>query len=223
MTWLYKLERKFGRFAIPNLMLYVTGAMLVVFLLTYLLSYPVYLLLDLNRSAILSGQVWRLVTFLFVPVSGGVITNLLYLYMNFSIGTALEDAWGSFRFNVFYLCGMLSAILTMILLGSGSNYYLNLTMFLAYAYLYPNQEFLLFYVLPIKAKYLALVDWLLILAALIVGPWSGRLGVVLAVANFFLFFGGDFFSQIRAQMGWWKARRNFRRNNNNRGNDFRPY
>lgn len=212
-NWIYKLERRYGRFALPNLMLYITGTMLVVFLLTYFTGYNIGAVLDLRRSAVLSGQVWRLISFVFVPSSSGVLGTLLYLYFNYAIGTALEDAWGSFKFTFYYLCGALSAILTMFLLGYGTSYYLNLTMFLAYAYLFPNQEFLLFFVLPIKAKYIALIDWLLIIAAFIQGPWSGRLGIVLALANFFLFFGGGFLRQIRAQIGWWKTRRNFRRKN----------
>ena len=215
MTWLYKLERKYGRYAIPNLMVYITTTMLVVFLLTYFLNYNVYSLLDLSRAAIARGQVWRLITFIAVPASGGIFGTLIYLYFNYTIGTALEDTWGSFKFNVFYLCGMLSAIITMVLLGYGSSYYLNLTMFLAYAYLYPDTEFLLFFVLPIKAKYIALVDWLLILVSFIGGSWASRLGVALALLNFFLFFGGPVIKQIKAQIGWWKTRRNFRRHNQN--------
>ncbi len=214
MKWLYKLERRFGRYAIQNLMMYITLTMGVVFLLQYLTGYNLYGVLDLNRAAILQGQVWRLITFIFIPQNGsGILFTLIYLYFNYAIGMALEDAWGSFKFNVYYLCGMLSAILTMALLGFGSSYYLNLTLFLAYSYLYPNQEFLLFFILPIKAKYIALVDWLVLLVSFIAGPWAARLGIALALLNFFLFFGGDFTRQLRNQLGWWKTRRNFRKGN----------
>lgn len=214
MKWLYKLERRFGRYAIPNLMMYITLSMGMVFLLQYFTGYPLSGLLYLDKGAILQGQLWRLITFLFVPGSaGGVLGGLLYLYLNYMLGMALEEYWGSFKFNVYYLCGILSAYLTMVLLGQGSNYYLNLTLFLAYAYLNPNQEFLLFFVLPVKVKYLALVDWLLLAVLFVQGPWAARLGVALALVNFFIFFGDNFFRQLRQQISWRKTRRNFRRGN----------
>lgn len=214
MKWLYKLERRFGRYAIPNLMMYITLSMGMVFLLQYFTGYGLSGLLALDRGAILQGQLWRLITFLFVPGStGGILGTLLYLYLNYMLGLALEEYWGSFKFNLYYLCGILSAYATMALLGFGTNYYLNLTLFLAYAYLNPNREFLLFFVLPVKVKYLALVDWLLMLVLFIQGPWAARLGIALALLNFFIFFGGDFLRQLRNQIGWWKTRRNFRRGN----------
>ena len=91
-NWIYKLERRYGRFAIPNLMLYITGTMLVVFLLTYFTGCNIGAVLDLRRSAVLSGQVWRLISFVFVPSISGVLGTLLYLYFNYAIGTALAQA-----------------------------------------------------------------------------------------------------------------------------------
>lgn len=220
MKWLNKLERKFGRYAIPNMMLYIIATMAVVFVLDQVaLSNGISLFgwLTLERGYIFAGQVWRLITFLFIPSGGSPFGVILSLYFLYIVSTALEDAWGSFAFNVYYITGALMAILTMVLLGYGTNQYLNLTLFLAFAAIYPDREFLIFFVLPVKAKYIALLDWLIFIGsfvnALFGRDWGAALSIVLALFNFFLYFGGDLWRQLRNQLSWWKTRRNFRRKN----------
>lgn len=165
---LEKLERKFGKFAIKGLMKYVVIVYAVGFI-TYLINpefYYQWLMLDIDK--VLQGQVWRLVSFIIQPIeSDSVILTLLMLYVYFSLGTALERVWGSFRFNMFYFSGVLFNILAVIVIyvityavtGYGVSYpitlyYLNMSMFLAFAAIFPDIQFLLMFLIPVKAKYM---------------------------------------------------------------------
>ena len=154
-----------------------------------------------------------MVTFLFLPPNSSPIWILFSLYFYCIIGNGLEGAWGSFRFNVFYLVGALAAILSGFLTGASVNEYLNLSLFLAFAALYPEHQVLLFFVLPIKIKWLALLDLVYFALALVLGSWSVRAAVLLALVNILLFFGGPLVRNLKQQAGYWKTRQNFRRNN----------
>lgn len=214
MGWINKLDRKFGRGGIPHLMYYVTATMLAVFLIELLfpqLGIAGWLYFD--RALILQGQLWRLITFAFLPPSSSVLWIVLSLYFYCLIGNALESEWGTFRFNVFYLCGIVGNILAGFVTGSAVNSVLNLSLFLAFAILYPNYQVMLFFILPIKVKYLALLDALYFAVQLIFGSWTVRLAVVVSLLNILLFFGGDFINTIRRESSYWKTRYNFRRNN----------
>ena len=223
MQWLNRLERKFGRFAIPNLMVYICLTMLAVFLLDVIIGIPVSSMIALSRAALLRGQIWRLVTFIFVPPASGVITILFALYFYYFISPSLEGAWGSFRFNAYYLCGMLGAVLAALISGWGSNTYLNLSLFLAFAQLFPEHQVLLFYILPVKVKYLAYVDWALFALSFITGlltrDWATCMAILMSLLNFFLFFGPDFTRRFRDNRRYSAVRKNWRnqmRNNQNR-------
>lgn len=164
------------------------------------------------------GQIWRLFTFIFVPPASSVLTLALALYFYYFIGSTLERVWGTFRFNVYYLCGLLGCMAAGLITGYGSNDYLNLSLFLAFAYLFPNHEVLLFFIIPIKMKYLAYLDWALFAISLIFGSWASRAAVIASLINFFLFFGPDIWYQIKMRRGN-ATQRNFRkyyRNNRNR-------
>ena len=106
---------------------------------------------------------------------------------------------------------MVCAWIACLLTGYADNTYLNLSLFLAYAAIFPNEEVLLFGILPLKMKYLALIDVLLFLRAFIAGGASVRITVVLCLLNVFLFLGGDLIQTIRRESQYWKTRRNFRR------------
>lgn len=166
MKFINKLERKFGRYAIHDLMkyiitLYVLGAVI------YLINpyfYGAYLSLDIRK--VLQGQIWRLVTFIIYPedISGGfgIFFFAIEMYLYYTIGRSLENAWGAFRFNLYYLSGILFNIVAAFILYFiiGGAYpmgltFINRSMFFAFAAIYPNVQFLLFYVLPVKVKYLA--------------------------------------------------------------------
>ena len=165
MNWISKLERKFGKYAIPNLMnyiiiLYIFGFILDTFAYGF---YEQYLALD--AYAILHGQVWRIFTFIIQPPSTNLIFVVFTMYLYYMIGRTLEYVWGTFRFNLYYFMGVafhiLAAMLTYFIFQVSlpiGTFYLNLALFFAFVSLNPNQQFLLFGILPIKAKYLAYLD-----------------------------------------------------------------
>lgn len=170
-----KLERKFGKYAIKNLMkyiviLYIAG--FVVQMMSSIKGVDIYsLYLSFNIDKILKGQIWRVVTFLIqAPDSSNIFFMLVSVYLYYMIGTSLENAWGSFRFNLFYFSGvlfnMLAAIIIFIVLLVWSGgiihftypiglEYIHLSMFLAFATIYSDAQVLLFFVIPVKIKYLA--------------------------------------------------------------------
>ena len=155
MNWLNQLERKLGRHYIPNLMKYLCFAMLGVFVLEYLpLPRSAYQLLYFNRELILRGEIWRLITFIFLPPSSSIIWVLFSLYFYYFLGTVLESYWGSARFNIYYAIGILGNIISGFILGVATNEYLNLSLLLAFAVLYPEHEILLFFFLPVKMRWI---------------------------------------------------------------------
>lgn len=211
MNWVYKLERKFGHICIHNLMLVVIVGQAMVYIAD-LLSPMVGISshLALVWPAVMSGQVWRLVTFIFVPSATSPLALVLTLYFYYLIGHALEQAWGDFRFNVYYLVGMAGAILAAVFTGWGTTYYLNLSLFFAFAMLYPDFGVLLFFIIPLKMKYLAIFSGALCALDFLFGAWSTKASILLALANFLLFFGGDFWRTAKREYGYWKNRRAWR-------------
>ena len=174
MNWLDKLERKFGRYAIPNLMYYIIILYGAGFVLNMLSPAFYYQYLSLDVGAVLSGQLWRVVTFIIQPPSDSLIFIVFALYLYYMIGMELERAWGAFRFNVYFFSGMLfhvvAAFLTYFVLKVSlpvNVWYLNMSLFFAFAALYPDMEFLLFFCIPVKAKWLALLNGLYFLYAIV--------------------------------------------------------
>ena len=210
----YDLERRLRRYSISNLMRYIVIGQGLVYILMYIwpsLGNTVYSMITLSRAAILHGQIWRLVTFIFTPPMTNPMFALFALYFYYLIGTGLEARWGKVRFNLYYAVGMLCAIIACLITGYADNAYLNLSLFFGYAALFPNEEVLLFMLLPIKIKYLALVDVLIYLRAFIVGGASERVTIVLCLLNVILFLGGDLLSTLRRESQYWKTRYNFRK------------
>ena len=211
----YDLERRLRRYTIFDLMKYIViGQGIVYVLMNFVwpsLGYQLYSMISLSRSAILRGQIWRLVTFVFVPPTSSPLFVLFALYFYYMIGSGLERRWGKVKFNLYYGIGMLCAIVACMLTGYADNTYLNLSLFFAYAALFPNEEVYLFGLLPLKMKYLAVLDALIYLRAFLVGPWSSRVTIALCLLNVFLFLGGDLMNTIRRESQYWKTRRNFRR------------
>ena len=167
MNFMNKMERKFGRYAIPNLMYYIVILYAVGVLVQMMAPafYIQYLMLD--ARAILHGQIWRVVTFMIWPPSGSLFFNLIAIYLYYNLGMTLERVWGTFRFNVYFFMGVIGHVLAALLIYiiTGQVYilttdYLNFSLFFAFAATFPEMQFYLFFVLPIKAKYLALFDGL---------------------------------------------------------------
>lgn len=209
MNFLNKLERKFGRFAISNLMLYIMmGQAIVLFFSMFTNSTALVDFIYFNPLLIIKGQIWRLVSFVFIPNTFSPIFFLFAAFLYYSIGGALERTWGEFKFNMYYLLGMIFNMLGLTIVQliffrpeyignafyastfSSITIYLNLSLFLAYAALYPDVQFLLYMIIPVKVKYLAFIDILLLAYRFITGGLSDRVLVVMSLLNFLLFFGG---------------------------------
>lgn len=165
MNWINKLERKFGKYAIPNLMYYIIILYAFGFVLGLFAPEFYYQYLSLDAAAILRGQVWRIITFIIQPPNTNLFFVFFTLYLYYMIGRQLEYVWGTFRFNLYFFTGVLlhviATLLTYLITGVSlplGTYYLNMSLFFAYAAIYPNQQFYLFMVLPVKVKYLAWLD-----------------------------------------------------------------
>ena len=149
MNWITKLERKYGRFCIPNLINILIGGQILVYAIELFVNQYISFYLSLSRSALFAGQIWRLFTFVLVPFSGGgPLSVVLGIYFTWFVGSALEREWGDFRFNLYVLLGMAGAWLACLLTGSADTYCLSLSLLLAFAMLYPELQVLLFFVIP---------------------------------------------------------------------------
>ncbi len=199
MKFLNKIERKFGRYAIKNLMRYVIGlyiAGVVIFMINPMVYFD-WLMLDFDKIA--QGQVWRLVTFLIQPIDDINFFILISLYLYYMIGNSLENAWGAFRFNLYFFSGVLFNILACGITYAITGFsflipldYVNQAMFFAFAALYPNLQLMLFFVLPIKIKYLAFIYAVIfgynVYEVVKGGLWWYGLAMLVAVANFLIYF-----------------------------------
>ena len=226
--WIYNMERKIGKYAIPNLInyfmiLYVATTVLSVFNPTFYYQY-----LSLDFQAIAAGQVWRIVSFILAPSSLKGFLNILFFVITINLyylfGHSLENAWGAFRFNLYFFGGIVLTILAELILflftGSAVYYgglgYVYQSMFFAFCTLFPDEQFLLYFVFPIKAKYLAALDGVLLLVQCIQDfaayDFASSIAIIVALANFLLFFWlykgmgrGMFFSKAQN-----KRRKQFR-------------
>lgn len=213
MNWLDKVERKMRWFAVPNLMMLLSGLMLAVFLLELALpeeAVSQYLWLDWN--AVRAGQLWRVLSFLILPPATSPFFLLFSLYFFCLMGNGLESQWGTSKFTLFYTVGALGTIIGSLFTGFATNQYLNLSLFLAFAAIYPNYTVMVFFILPVKVKYLALLDVLLYLYLFFQIGWPERVALLLSLANVLLFFSPDIFRHIRDYLAYRKTRQNFRRN-----------
>ena len=188
------------RFGVPNLMLYIGIGQVIVWLLASLFPL-VSFWLPLYAPLVLQGQIWRLVTFVFIPNSSNPFYLLIGCYFYFWIGQMLEREWGTAKFNLFYLCGVvLTAVYGMVagllsdfgLMFSFANiYYVNLSIFLIIATYYGEMQVLLFFVVPIKMKWMAIVDVVLVLVDALpwfrAGVWVMGLAFVPSIVNYFVF------------------------------------
>lgn len=209
MNWLNKLERKMGRLAIPNLMIWLIGAYTIGFVLTQILpSAALYLML--SPYHILHGQVWRLVTWIFMPTSSSMIDLLFFALLYYQLGMALERNWGTFRFNVYIFGGMLFTVLgafilygiMMLMTGNGvgaelisysiasgfSTNYIYMSIFLAFAVMYPNLQLYIMFIIPIKMKWMAVVYGVMTVIQFFTSGWAGKVAIFMSLLNFIIFF-----------------------------------
>ena len=196
--WMNKMERKFGRFAVKNLTMYLLicyGVGYVVkFVMPQLLAY-----FTLEPGLILRGQVWRLVSWIIIPPSDSIIFVIFMMLLYYSLGTTLEQIWGAFRYNVYIFSGMIFTIigafivyfLTGGMIGFGplfSTYYINLSIFLACASMMPDLQLWLYGLIPIKMKWLAILDVVLLVSDMLTGGTIIRIIIVASLLNFVIFF-----------------------------------
>ena len=189
-------------------MLYISLGTALVYLITMATqNWLLYATLLFDRTSILHGQVWRLITYPLTYYIGNPVLMLISLFCYYSLGRAMENVWGTLRFNLFYFCGiLLMDVYCMIFDCAADVTYLNLSLFLGYATMYPEAQFLVMFIIPIKAWILALVDLAFILMGLLFDSFPANLFSVISVANYFLFFRSDVLNII--PMAW---RANFRR------------
>jgi membrane associated rhomboid family serine protease len=203
---LARLERKLGRFAIPNLTYVIVAGMATVYVLSMLKpEFDRALVLDLEQ--VKRGQVWRLFTYLFLPPQAQMcglprpLVMLFALYFIWLMGTNLESEWGSFKYNVFWLVGMVGTTVFAVLAGGGAtNEYLGATLFLAFATLFPDYQVLFMFILPVKVKWLGLLSAVGLVVSFLMGGWTQRAAILAATLNYALFFAGYW-------GGFFKARR----------------
>lgn len=209
MRWLDALERRFGDWAIPQFPLFIAAATGAIYFLGVARPEFVYRL-TLDPAAIRAGEFWRVFTFLFVPAWKNTLMLILWLFVTYQFAQALEQAWGAFRFCFFYFFGALVTVLAAVFILDTpiSNASLNTSLFLAFASLYPELEVLLFFIIPIKVKYLAWLTWVGLLVSFVLGGPVTRVAIAASLANYFLFFGPSLW---RAAQLRWEVYKNRRR------------
>ncbi|NLC31833.1 MAG: hypothetical protein GX781_00845 [Clostridiales bacterium] len=206
-----RLERKLYRLQIHPFFKYIIFTMAGVYALQlFFPSFGLIGLLSLYMPLVYKGEIWRLLTFLIVPPLQSPLYALLHLYFYYFIGTALENKWGQLRFLLYFIIGALGALIAALLTQVGTNYYLFMSMFFAFALIYPEQEMMLFFVLPIKMKWLALANALLFIYMFINGNWPSRVSLIFSLLNLILFFGGDMLNLSRNYIAQWNRRRVFK-------------
>mgnify|MGYP005774545815 CR=1 FL=1 len=212
MNFLDRFARKHPRFGINNLMLHVTILTAIVFVVQNVFGRDIISWMYLNRELVFGMQLWRLVSFLFIPATNSIFWIFITLYFYYFLGSALENAWGTCKFNLFYLFSALGTIVAALVFGGiYSGFYVNLSIFLAFAALYPEQEFMVFFILPVKAKWLALLDGVYLgynfIMGLLTRNWSIPLAILASLTGFLLFFGGDVIGGIKAYIRRQRYRR----------------
>ena len=197
MGFLDKLERRIGFIAIPGLIRAIVTLSVLVFILCYLnKGFDSYLALDIGR--IRAGEVWRLITYIFVPQMSHPLLVLMAVWFLWYIGGKLEEAWGAFRLTLYFLVGMIGTTAAALVSGSQfSNQMLFTTIFFAFAHFYPEDVIYLFFILPVKIKWLAWVYAALLLLAFVTQTNSYRLALVAALSNYLIFFGPEAIQRFR--------------------------
>ncbi len=196
---LNSIERKIGRYAIPQLTKYM--------ILTYIIGYILYFaemgtklpLLEyilLSPEKILHGQIWRLFTWIFMPPSAPGIFTIIMLFFYYQIGSALEQTWGDFKYNLYIFSGLFLMVAGAFVLyafgyrvdGMFTTYYVNLSIFLAFAACYPDMQVMLYFIIPLKIKYLAFIDVAFLVYQALVSSWPERVSIIVSLLNFLIFF-----------------------------------
>lgn len=210
--WIDRFAYSHPRFGIPNLMLYIVIANAVTYILTLFAGAAALSFLEFDLYHVLHGEVWRLVTFVLLPFTYRPISLFIMLSFCYFVGGTLEREWGTAKFTLYYLSGMLFSVLSTVILSLATGYYgwslsdayyINLTMFLAFAVMYPDAQVWFYGVIPLKAKWLAWADIALmawnIARSVRYGAYASALAAVVAILNFVIFFWEDIKSILGIQ------------------------
>ena len=204
MNWLDKLERKFGRYAIPNLTVYLLAGYVIGFAVYYLAP-NLLRYLTLEPYYILHGQIWRIISWVLIPPTGSLFSLFFLVLLYYSLGTALERTWGTFRYNVYIFSGIFFTVIAVFILygvfyliygvalpmssiGLISTNYITMSIFLAFASIYPDMEVMLYFILPIKMKWMALVYAAMALYYFFTGSLAVKVAIGASLLNFVIFF-----------------------------------
>lgn len=197
---------------IPSLMLYIVLGNAIVYLMSaFSGNYFLYNLLYFDRGLILRGQVWRLITYPLTYNAGNLLLTAVALLCYYSLGRAMESMWGTLKFNLFYASGIVLMDVYCMIFGGWANVAsLNMSLFLAYATMFPDATFLLFFIIPVRAWIFALVDLIFVVIDFLSSSFPYNFFSIIALANYFLFFGKDVLNVIPVS---WRAnaRRLFRK------------
>lgn len=203
MNFLNKMERKLGKYAIQNLTFWLIGFYILGYIIEFTMP-NVLAWLALEPYYVMQGQVWRLVSWILIPPSTNLIFMIFMLMCYYFIGISIEHAIGTFRYNVYLLGGMIiSTISAMALYGinylvtgtylrgignSFSTNYINMSLFLTFAVLFPNAQFQLYFLIPVKAKWMGIIEAVWAAFSFIGGDISQRVAILASLANFLIFY-----------------------------------
>lgn len=213
---LTRFENRFGRYhGFRNLIQFIVAATAAVYVSDLVLGstmgFSLSAYLAFNRAAILRGQLWRVFTFVITPPSTSILFILMELGFLYFTGTMLQNRWGTLRFNLFYFTGMLGSVIAGFITGYATTYYLNLSMMLAVAILYPMMQINLYGILPLRMKWLALLDVVLLLPGLINGAWGERIAILISLLNVLLFFFDRLLDQLKDAKRRYEWKKNWRK------------
>ncbi|MBO4887634.1 MAG: hypothetical protein J5589_04915 [Firmicutes bacterium] len=204
-NWLDDLERKIGKAAIPNLMRYVIFGSAIVYVISLIAPNAVYFL-NMDPAQVLKGQVWRLITFVFVPSLGNPLMTALSLFCYYWIGGALERSWGTFKFNFYFFVGVIAIDIVLFIsyfLGYSLTYmyhqagYLFQSMFLALATMFPDFRVLLMLIIPIKSSWMGYISAALLIYEFIIGSLPIKLLILASMAGYLIFFGPVLYQRVK--------------------------
>ncbi len=211
MALLDKLEQKFSWITIEHLPIYVVSAQSVLYLWG-LINPESRTWMTLDPVAVhVNHEYWRLLTFLFVTPTQNALFAFFFLYLLYVYGMAPEELWGSFQFTIFYLTGAICTGLAGLLFGSMDGaFFLNTTLFLAFAALNPNFTLYFFFVLPIKVKWIAVITWLYFGYMFVVYPIQVKAAIFMSLLNYLLFFSKSHWDWVAQQIRSYQHRRRFK-------------
>ena len=206
-----QLERRFGDWAIPNLTLWIVIFNVIGYILINV-NPGIESALLLDANLVKKGELWRLFSYLFIPPSLHPVWIIFALFLTYTIGQGLEQEWGAFRLNLYYLIGMIGTTLVAFFfsLEGIDNRYLNTSLLFAFATIYPNFEILLFFILPVKMKWLGWIAAAFLILGFVLGSIGTKFAILISVANYFLFFGEMIIERIKLNRQVARSRARFK-------------